>query len=50
MIELAKQNIPSNKTYPYFIEGAWDQRIDCSKEDLVSLYKQIKKELHIVNE
>lgn len=40
------KKVSYNASYPYVIEGSWGQKMDCSREDLVTLKKEIDKVLN----
>ena len=39
------KKVSYSTTYPYVIEGGWGQKMDCSREDLVALRKEINRVL-----
>lgn len=40
------KKVSYNANYPYVIEGRWGQKMDCSREDLVALKKEIDRVLN----
>lgn len=44
MITIKKNNpiIPTAEIYPYYLENSWEQRIDCSENELKDLYENLK--------
>ena len=40
------EKVSYSTTYPYVIEGSWGQKMDCSREDLVALKKEIDRVLN----
>lgn len=40
------KKVSYSENYPYIIEGSWGQKMDCSREDLVVLKKEIDRVLN----
>ena len=43
------KKISYNANYPYVIEDSWGQKMECSREDLVALRKEISQVLNESN-